>query len=99
MQSPDLSGRIIEVRLVGGPCGGQTRRVHKDTETIPIGPPGHPFWVYEMAGKEDNMPQFAIRSRSRVVRRMVLRYIGRTGQHPAVEYERTKRVPYRRPKS
>jgi len=95
----DLSGRTITVRLVGGPCNGQTRVVHKDDETILIGPPGHPFFTYEMAGREDNVPCFAIRSSSRATRRAVMRYIGATGTHPAIEFERTKRLPYRKPKS
>jgi len=95
----DLSGRTFEARLVGGPCNGQTRTVRKDTEVILIGPPGHPFFTYEMAGKEDNIPCFAIRSSSRATRRAVMFYIGRTGTHPAIEFERTKRLPYRKPKS
>ena len=90
----DLSGRTIEVRLVGGPCNGQTRTVHKGIEQIRVGP-----FTYEMAGKEDNIPCFAIRSNSRATRRAVMRYIGATGTHPAIEYERTKRLPYRKPKS
>lgn len=91
----DTTGRIIEARLVGGPMNGRTIKVHKSTEEYKVGG----FWVYEYAGKEDNMLQLAIRPKSRRERRAVRRYIARTGQHPAIEFERHKRQPYRKPRT
>lgn len=93
-EKEDLTGRMVFARLIGGPLNGQTIKVHKSTEVYNVGG----FFTYEYGGKEDNMLQLVIRPKSRVARRAVRRYIERTGTHPAVEFERHKRQPHRKPK-
>lgn len=87
-----MTGRIVEVRLVGGPMNGRTMKVHKSTETISIGG----FWHYDYGGKEDNQMCFVKREKKRSLKRLIRRHIERTSIHPGIEYERHKTLPFRK---
>lgn len=91
----EARGRMISVRLLDGPMEGRLMDVPAGTEAIRLGTrkPFANFWTYLYAGKDGAQTVFALRQKSRVVRRAVRRIIERSGKHPALEYSFMKRKP------
>ena len=88
---------LLPHRFLDGPLAGQQRDLPRGTETFNVGPAGHPFWVYEFAGKDGVGILMAKRQRRRVVRRLVMAYIGKKGKHPAILASMQRQVPFRKP--
>jgi len=83
------------VKLIGGPMGGQTITVPKGAEHFRIGKV--PFWTYSYAGRTDTRQEmFAIDSISRQARRIIHWYVGKHGKDPRVQSDLMKLAPVRK---
>jgi hypothetical protein len=75
---------LVPHKFLDGPMEGRTIDLSRGTETLLIGPPGAPFFIYEYAGKDGITVLLAKRTRNRQLRRLVLQYIAKKAKHPAL---------------